>query len=620
MSELGLYMARYPAAGSAGAPLPLRVGVRVLAVLALVSLAMEYGFPDPLLPLPLLVGVQLGAVAAYVAARVWGLATATSKLRALKGMTLDGVLLLGACIFLIVRIETASTTMLKTSALYIGVLQALLGARFVIFAVRFQLAVSHSQLQPARLLALSFGALILLGTLALSLPICASPELIDVEDFSIGRHVLNCAFTAVSAACVTGLVVYDTGTDFSFVGQLVILIMIQLGGLGIMMFGSLVGLLVGRRLSLRQSLVLQDSMSHQTLGDVRRMIGFIVVFTFIAETIGTLMLYPMYADVGATGDRVFHSVFHAVSAFCNAGFALNSDSLIPHRTSWAVYTGIAPLIVLGGLGFPVLYDLTAWVRSSLRRRRVTSILRRRDDRRRHRITLHTRLALLVSAVLIVTGTIGFVLFESSIKWEGVAVADTGGTAMHDATWTGRIRDGLFLSITSRTAGFNTVDMSLDQLSPPSHMLCALLMFIGGSPASTAGGIKTISFCVVALGIWSTVRGRPEVEVFGRTIPQTIVRRAAVVVVVMALLVSTVALLLMVTETVTMRDAIFESVSACGTVGLSTGITPRLTPIGRLVIMLAMFAGRLGPLTLLLALGGGRDPARYAYPAETVGIG
>jgi trk system potassium uptake protein TrkH len=239
---------------------------------------------------------------------------------------------------------------------------------------------------------------------------------------------------------------------------------------------------------------------------------------------------------------------------------------------------------------------------------------------RHRLSLHTRLALLISGGLIVMGTAGFAVFESSVKWEGIAVSDGNAAAMHDAGWGGRVLDGLFLSVSSRTAGFNTVDMSTRHLSPPSHMLCALLMFIGGSPASAAGGIKTVSLGVLALGIWSTMRGRPEVEVFGRTIPQDIVRRAAVIVMVMALLVSAVSLLLMLTEPVTMLQAIFETVSACGTVGLSTGITPDLTYPGRLVIMFAMFAGRLGPLTLLLALGGGRDPARYAYPTESVGIG
>ena len=235
-------------------PRPLRVAVRVLAGLALVSLALEYGFPQPPLPVDVLVGVQFAAVGLYLISRVWGLVAATSKRRALRGMILDGVLLLGACVFLLVRVEVASTAVLKTSALYIAVLQVLLGARFIIAAVRFNLAVSQSKLQPARLLALTFGGLIVAGTMALSLPICASPELIAAEGFTATRHVLNCAFTAVSATCVTGLTVYDTGRDFSFAGQVVILLLIQLGGLGIMVFGSLFGLLAGRRLSLRQSL------------------------------------------------------------------------------------------------------------------------------------------------------------------------------------------------------------------------------------------------------------------------------------------------------------------------------------------------------------------------------
>jgi len=619
MNELRHRLARSPMAGRSAVPRPIRVAVRVLAGLALVSLALEYGFPQPLLPVDVLVGVQLAAVGLYVISRVWSLVASSSKRLALRGMILDGVLLLGAGIFLLVRVEAASTTVLKTSALYIAVLQLLLGARFIIAAVRFNLAVSQSKLQPARLLALTFGGLILAGTLVLSLPICASPELIAAEGFTVARHVLNCAFTAVSATCVTGLTVYDTGGDFSFAGQVVILILIQLGGLGIMIFGSLFGLLAGRRLSLRQSLVLQDSMSHQTLGDVRRMITFIVLVTLIAEGVGAMMLYPMFAEVPTVAGRIFHSVFHAVSAFCNAGFGLSAESLIPHRRSWQVYTCIAPLIVLGGLGFPVLYDLVGWVRVTLRRWVWARRFGTGSVMPRHRLSLHTRLALLISGGLIAAGTVGFTVFESSVKWGGVTPSDDGA-AMHDAGLGGRILDAMFLSVSSRTAGFHTVDMSTTHLSPPSHMLCALLMFVGGSPASTAGGIKTVCLGVLLLGIWSTMRGRPNVEVFGRTIPQDIVRRAAVVVVVMAAVVSVVSLTLMVTDSVTMREAIFETVSACGTTGLSTGITADLTPAGRLVIMFAMFAGRLGPLTLLLALGGGRDPARYTYPTETVGIG
>jgi trk system potassium uptake protein TrkH len=192
--------------------------------------------------------------------------------------------------------------------------------------------------------------------------------------------------------------------------------------------------------------------------------------------------------------------------------------------------------------------------------------------------------------------------------------------MRESSWGGRMLDALFLSVTCRTAGFNTVNMGADALSPGTHTLSGILMFVGGSPASTAGGIKTVGLAVLCLGVWATLRGRKNVEAFGRTIPEMIVRRAAVIGLVMFALVGAVSVVLMYTESVSMREAIFESVSACGTVGLSTGLTPELTVGGRAVILVAMFAGRLGPLTLLIALAGSATSPRYEYPEESVGIG
>jgi trk system potassium uptake protein TrkH len=237
---------------------------------------------------------------------------------------------------------------------------------------------------------------------------------------------------------------------------------------------------------------------------------------------------------------------------------------------------------------------------------------------RPRLTLHTKLVLVTTVALIVVSTLGFFLCESFAA--RIMPAPSGESTMAQASVLDRLLDGFFYAVTCRTAGFNTVGMSIEDMSRASHFLGAILMFIGGSPASTAGGIKTVGLAVLILGIAATLRGRTSVEAFGRRIPEPIVRRAAVVAILMAALVCLVTLVLCFTEQTTLREAGFEAVSACGTVGLSTGLTPDLTVVGRMIIMVAMFAGRLGPLTILIALAGRTHVSRYDYPTEHVGIG
>jgi len=554
---------------------PFHKLVTICAMGALASLALEFGFDHPPLPVPFLVAVQIVAVAVYVASRGWGVIRSGNRWAAVRSNWLDAVLLFAALMFLFVRLELSHNPLLKLSTVYVGTMQVILLARLGIEGVRLNLAMSQTRLHPARLLALTFLVLIALGTLALALPRSTSTDLHGRQDFSVPSHVLNCAFTAVSATCVTGLVVYDTGSDFTRFGQTVILVLIQAGGLGIMIFGSTLGLLVGQRLSLRQSLVLQDTISHRTLGRLRSMVVFILITTFVAEAVGAAMLYPMWQGIESRSERVFYSVFHAVSAFCNAGFALPSDSLVSYGRSWALYGCIAPLIVLGGLGFPVLQDLGNGLRATVHRwfARVSTRPWRRaplgDElislqsggglHTRHRFTLHTKIVLITSGVLLAVPTLAFVLFESLGNAGESLPGRQAGTTLAVASGFGVWLDAFFYAVTCRTAGFNSVAMDADSLSPASHLLGAVLMFIGGSPGSTAGGIKTVGLAVLLLDIWATLRGRQRVEVFHRTIPTA-------------------------------------------------------------VIMAVMFAGRLGPLTVLIALAGRTDSARYQYPEEPVGIG
>jgi len=509
------------------------------------------------------------------------------------------------------------------------IVQTLLLARIVVAGVRWNLAMSQQILRPARLMTGLFMAAIVIGGCLLSLPAAQSPALRAESGHYATQGVLNCFFTATSATCVTGLSVLDTGRDFTRFGQIVILALLQLGGLGIMIFSSIFGLLVGQRLSLRYSLALQDTFSHRTVGQISSLVRFILITTFALELAGACVLYPLFYDrLGTVSDAIFHAVFHAISAFCNAGFSLQSDSLIQLSGAWSVYASIMPLIVVGGLGFPVLHDLWDWVTARFKRRSPASgapgvVIPQTQFVRQHRLSLHSKVVLTSSLVLIIVPAILLFAFESydwrSERQRRQAEADPTYMSMVDLDSVARARAALFQSISARTAGFNTVAMDADSMSPASHFLLMVLMFVGGSPASTAGGVKTVAMALLVLAVVAELRRRRNVEVFGRSIADDVLRRAAVVVIVMFFMISLATMILASIETVSLREEMFEVVSAFGTVGYSTGLTPRLTAAGRVVIMFAMFAGRLGPLTLMIALAGHTTPARYAYPSERVMI-
>lgn len=596
-----------------------------IGLLAVVSICLQYGFDTPPVSRTALLAAQWAAIVCYVGVVAYRVISTPLRL-SLRRNWHDLAVLAGAAVVLVTEYGISRRSMIEAGAVYVGTLQALVVLRVGMGAVRLNLAMSQRTLKPARLMALSFLGVIIVGGGLLSLPRAMSVELRQERGHYATQRIVNCFFTATSATCVTGLVVYDTGRDFTTFGQIVILVLIQLGGLGIMMFSSVFGLLAGKQLSLKQSLILQDALSHRTVGQIGSMIRFILVSTFLFELIGALLLYPMYRD---RPDAAFCAVFHAISAFCNAGFSLHTHNLVEYAGSWSVYVSIMPLIVLGGLGFPVLSDLWGWVthRWEVRRAPAMQGMARpvaRRSLRPYRLRLHTKLVLTTTLLLIVVPAAMLFLLESK-EWRSrrqreQALADPSRVAMVDRSAPPRALAALFQSVTARTAGFNTVPMDVASMSGASHFLICVLMFVGGSPGSTAGGVKTAAAAVLVLGVWNTLRNRSRVEAFGRSIPDQAVGRAAAVVVVMFLLVTAIVLVLLFTEASSLHEVLFESVSAFGTVGLSTGLTERLTVAGRLTIMLAMFAGRLGPLTVLIALAGETAAARYEYPMEDVAIG
>lgn len=565
-------------------------GLAVL--LALAALVLEYGFHHPLLsPAVLLTGQILAALFFWVYRfNLW--LVIERREFSWRRPLLDAVLLsllFSAFLFLPKLLTSHCSAVLHRAAfqIYLFLLAAIRIGRFSVVA-------ASSGRAPTLVLLISFAAIILTGAILLMLPAAHHEGRLGFTD---------AVFTATSATCVTGLIVRDTGTDFTLSGQLIILGMIQIGGLGIMIFGTLFAILLGSRLSLRESIAMRDILNEQAPGRIGRLVVFICGVTFIFEALGTVALLHLWDD-----NHLFNSVFHAVSAFCNAGFALQSDSLISYRTAWRVYAVFCPLILIGGLGFPVLHNLGCMIWTRLRfqldhRRRGFSTIKQ------DRLNLHSKIALLTSLLLLLFGLVLFALLEYTRP-------DT--PADYHYAW---FRDSLFNTITARTAGFNTVDIS--RMSAAAKLVFIFLMSIGGSPSSTAGGLKTVTFAVMVLAVYATIRRRPEVHAFRRAIPTMIIRRVATLILLYGLLLWLITLLLTITEHsqgADLLDLMFEAASALGTVGLSTGVTAQLGAAGKWVIIAAMFIGRLGPLSLLAALTFNTRTARYDYPHEPLIVG
>lgn len=442
------------------------------------------------------------------------------------------------------------------------------------------------ELSPPRLLAIGMAGVILVGTLLLLLPISAS------SGESIGWSAAF--FTATSAVCVTGLIVIDTPTALSGFGQGVVLLLIQIGGLGYMTLATFVAAVIGRRVSMNEQMSLQETLNVDSRSRIADFALTVIKVTLACEAIGALILWARWTPIFGAGDALWLAVFHSVSAFNNAGFSLFTWNLMDFRADWIVNLTIMTLIVTGGLGYLVLTDV--W---NIRRRQVT---------------LHTKFVLVLTTVLIAGGAAGVYLVERG------NAATLGEVARPEAALA-----SLFMSVTARTAGFNTVDMSL--LRPATYFFLLILMFIGGSPGGTAGGVKVSTFGVTVLALWATIRGLREPTFMWRRLPPDLVSRAFFISLIAFLAVNLVAGILLVLEGRELLHTLFESVSAFATVGLSTGVAG--TPLslsaafsepGRLLICLLMFMGRLGPLTLAFALAARSTASRVRYPEGRVLIG
>jgi trk system potassium uptake protein TrkH len=438
--------------------------------------------------------------------------------------------------------------------------------------------------QPAQVLAISFILTILVGTLLLLLPFSTKSGHISVID---------ALFTSTSAVCVTGLVVQDTPTYFNPAGQVIILILFQLGGLGIMTFSTLFLLAAGKRISIKDKIMVQEGFHPAAPKDFKSLILNIFYFTLLIEFAGTLALFFRFVRYYSWGRALYLSFFHAVSGFCNAGFSLFSDSFVSYKRDLWVNITLISLIVLGGLGFLVLQE---------GKESLVNLFKKK----KRRPTLHTKLVLVATLILIVFSFILFYLIEENNSLKTFNTKE-------------KILSSIFQVVTPRTAGFNTLDLSY--LSSSAVFLLILLMFVGASPGSTGGGVKTSTMGVIFAFLKSKITARESVSIFYRTLPPPLLTRAFTVISLSLTVIFLSSFILFMSEPgANMREVLFEVFSAFSTVGLSLGITPKLSALGKLVIILTMYVGRIGPLTLLYTFSRPRALGRYEYVEESVMIG
>ncbi|WKY48878.1 TrkH family potassium uptake protein [Eubacteriaceae bacterium ES3] len=417
---------------------------------------------------------------------------------------------------------------------------------------------------PAEILIFGFAAVILIGAILLALPVSSA------SGHSPG--FLNALFTATSAVCVTGLVVVDTGTFWSVFGKFVIITLIQIGGLGFMSLTTMFFVLAGKRITIKDRLLIQSSINMDSISGIVKFTKYIFFSSIVIELIGALFLSLVFIPEFGLVKGVAYSIFHAISAFCNAGFDLigHFRSLTQYVDNALVNFVIGGLIIFGGLGFAVTSDVFY-------------------IRKFSKMTMQAKLVLVITGILFLIGFVFFFIFEFN-----------NPRTMGNLSISGKILASFFQSVSPRTAGFNTIDMS--NLTKPSLFLTMLLMFIGASPGSTGGGVKTTTIGIIILTVVSVLNGKKDVVAFKRTITGPAIRRAiSVVVIALAIVIVMIFVLLCSEPELSFESIIFEVLSASGTVGLSMGITPHLSISGKLALIVTMFVGRLGPLTVAYAI-------------------
>lgn len=432
---------------------------------------------------------------------------------------------------------------------------------------------------PPLVLALAFALLITLGGLLLSLPF--------VSKSGQATSLFDSFFTASSASCVTGLTTVNTAGHWNLYGQIIIIFLIQIGGLGVMSFASLIPLILGEKFGLKSRQILREQFNIKNLNGMIRLFRYVLIFTFSVELIGALILSISFIPKFGIKTGIWYSVFHSISAFCNAGFDILGDSIILYKDDFIINICLELLTIIGGLGFIVTGELYY----------------KRDLKK---ISTHSKIVLIVTGLLILLGTLGFFILEKS------------GGVLADQSLGSSILQASFQSVVARTSGFSSVDLS--KIKDSTALLLMTLMFIGGSPGSTAGGIKTTTFAVLILSTVSIVKGERETIVFDRHIDDQVVKKALAIFTISISIVMLLTFTLSISENFKTIDILFETVSALATVGTSKGITSDFSNLGKILITICMYIGRLGPITMGYAFGMKAKDRLLRYPECFINIG
>ena len=434
-------------------------------------------------------------------------------------------------------------------------------------------------LNPPMVLSLGFAILITAGGLLLSLPFFTKS--------GQATPLVDSLFVAASASCVTGLTPVNTLEHWNTYGHILIIILIQIGGLGVMSLASIIPLILGKKIGMKSRQILKEQLNVESLEGMIVLFKYVLAFTFGTEVLGAILLSIKFVPLYGAGKGVWYAVFHSISAFCNAGFDILGDSIFPFRDDLLINLTLCALVIVGGLGFVVTSEL----------------FRRRSFKK---LSTHSKLVLMVTAILLILGTVMFLFLENE---DGV---------LQYETLKGSILESFFQSVVARTAGFYSVDLS--KIKDSTALMLMGLMFVGGSPGSTAGGIKTTTLGVLVLSTHAVVRGESEPVVFGRHIGTETVRKALAIFLVSIVIILSVSFMLTITESAPLVDILYETVSALATVGASKGITPHLTDAGKNLITLCMYLGRIGPMTMAFAFGMKAKKSLIRYPESFISIG
>lgn len=436
------------------------------------------------------------------------------------------------------------------------------------------------QLDPPKVLALGFASLILIGALLLNLPMATK------TGESIG--FINALFTSASAVCVTGLVVVNTGEFWSLFGQIVIIMLIQMGGLGFMTMATIGALIIGKKITLKERLVIKEQLNQETMSGLVKLTKYVILSTLAIEGIGAIFLSTRFIPIYGKVKGIWFSIFHAISAFCNAGFDLTGDSIAPFVGDFTINMTISALIILGGLGFSVYIDIT-------------------KNRSFKKLSLHSKIVISITGVLLLVGMIVFFLIEydNPLTLKPLSLVE-------------KLIASFFQSVVPRTAGFYSVNLA--GLYDTTVFLTIILMFIGASPGSTGGGIKTTTFGILILTTLGVIKGERDIVAFKKRIGYDVINRSLAIATVGMILIIAVSFVLTVTEPANFLDVLFETTSAFATVGSSRGLTPNLTDFGKIIITLTMYAGRVGPLTMAYVFSRRSKHGNFRYSEGNIMVG